>query len=356
MQPPRGTYREYVGTAVTENRHVVVNDEYKVVFHISGRIMLDSATILQQNEYTDLLKSPVETELDVTNFSEEDLVYCNHSVAGFGFRQKKWCIFAISNLEPVIWNAKAFSKLVMKERRRDLIHSLVKSHRNGAESFDDVVSGKGKGLVGLLSGNPGVDKTLTAEVIAEVTQRPLYMLSAGEMGTKVEDVERQLDIVLEVTRQWGCVLLVDKADIFLQERDGLELERNVMVSVFLRRLEYFQGVLIMTTNRKRTIDAAFDSRIHFKLHNTDLSDESRLAIWKNCLSNVPMETEKANVKERDLAHLSKLKLNGRHIRNVMACAISIVVQEKKALEMEGIQTILDMMVDEDLDNGSRMYC
>jgi hypothetical protein len=352
LDAPNGTYQEYTGAAITENRDVIVQDEYKkVLFHVSGRIMLDSKTFLQQNEYTDLLKPSIENEMEASGLTDEDLLYCNHCVGGFSFRQKKWCLFAISHLQPVVWNSDAFSKLVMDTRKRNLIHSLVKSHRNGAETFDDVVSGKGKGLVGLLSGNPGVGKTLTAEVIAEVTKRPLYMLSAGELGTHVDAVEKKLDMVLEVTRQWGCVLLIDEADVFLQERDGLDLERNALVSVFLRRLEYFQGVLIMTTNRKRTIDSAFDSRIHFKIHYGDLSPESRCAIWKTCLENIPANLSKSEINEADLKKLANLKLNGRQIKNAMACAVSIAVEEKTALTLEGVQTILDMVLDEEDSEG-----
>ncbi|KAF2032295.1 P-loop containing nucleoside triphosphate hydrolase protein [Setomelanomma holmii] len=343
LNAPRGTYQEYVGAAIAENQDVIVNDQYKkVIFHVSGRIMLDSKIFLQQNEYTDLLKPGVENEVEASNLSEKNLMYCNYCIGGFGFRQKKWCLFTISHLEP----------LVMDTRKRNLIHSLVKSHRNSAETFDDVVSGKGKGLVGLLSGNPGVGKTLTAEVIAEVTKRPLYMLSAGELGTQVYDVEKKLDMVLEVTKQWGCVLLIDEADVFLQERDGLDLERNSMVSVFLRRLEYFQGVLIMTTNRNRTIDQAFNSRIHFKLHYADLSPDSRSTIWKNCIANIPAELPKVELKDDEWKQLASLKLNGRQIKNVFACAVSIAMEEKTPLTLEGIQVILDMVVDEeDLEGG-----
>lgn len=200
--------------------------EYKkVIVYISSRIMLDTKMFLQQNEYTDLLKPPVQLELEPSDVSEEDLIFCNHCIGGFGFRQKKWCLFAVTRFEPVVWDHNAFSKLVMDTVKRDLIHSLVKSHRNGTETFDDVVSGKGKGLVGLFSGNPGVGKTLTAEVIAEVTERPLYMLSAGELGTSVSTMEQNLDMVLDVTKQWGCVLLIDEADVFLSERDDISIER-----------------------------------------------------------------------------------------------------------------------------------
>jgi hypothetical protein len=327
LSTPSGTYQEYLGPALTENRDVIVDDQFKkVTLHVSGRIMLDNLTFSQQNKYTDLLKPGVTDEIPgsymtTTSMSEDDRLYCNHAIGGFAFRQKKWCMFPISDPHPVVWNADAFSKLVMDTKKRNLIHSLVKSHKHGPESLDDVVAGKGKGLVGLLSGSPGVGKTLTAEVIAEVTKRPLYMLSAGELGTCMDVVEEKLDMVLEMTRQWGCVLLIDEADVFLQERDGLDLERNALVSIFLRRLEYFQGVLIMTTNRKRTIDAAFDSRIHFKLHYQELDSESRYTIWKNCLENTPPGLEKGDIGEEDVRKLAELRLNGRQIKNAVACAV-----------------------------------
>jgi SpoVK/Ycf46/Vps4 family AAA+-type ATPase len=103
----------------------------------------------------------------------------------------------------------------------------------------------------------------------------------------------------------------------------------------------------MTTNRKRTIDSAFDSRIHFKLHYGDLSPESRSTIWKTCLENVPSDLSKSEINEADLKKLAALKLNGRQIKNAMACAVSIAVEEKLPLTLEGIETILDMVLDED---------
>jgi hypothetical protein len=347
IQAPKGTYLEYIGAAVTENL-VVVHDEYlRILLHVSGRVMLDPSALLQQNGYTDLLKPAVESEVDALRLTSKDLLYCNHCIGGYGFRQRKWYLFAISHLTPVIWNLDAFSKVAMDAQKRNLIQSLVKSHWDGPETFDDVVNGKGKGLVGHLSGNPGVGKTLTAEAIAEITKRPLLMLSAGELGTQAYDTEKKLDMVLEIARQWGCVLLIDEADTFLQERDGHSLTRNAMVCVFLRRLEHFQGILIMITNRKRIIDPAFNSRIHFKVHYPDLSLESRSMIWRNCFENVPSDLSMSEVKDDDLLHLASAKVNGRQIKNAMDCAVSIARAEKTPLTLECIQTILDMVVDEE---------
>lgn len=81
-------------------------------------------------------------------------------------------------------------------------------------------------------------------MVAEVTKRPLYMVSAGELGTNMETVDERLQMVLEITRRWGCVLLMDEADVFLQARDTINLERNALVSIFLRRLEYDESPFV----------------------------------------------------------------------------------------------------------------
>lgn len=57
----------------------------------------------------------------------------------------------------------AFESLVLPGDYKELILALTMSHACNKDSFDDVIQGKGKGIVMLLSGPPGVGKTLTAE-------------------------------------------------------------------------------------------------------------------------------------------------------------------------------------------------
>ncbi|KAJ7099777.1 hypothetical protein C8R44DRAFT_642185 [Mycena epipterygia] len=59
-----------------------------------------------------------------------------------------------------------------------------------------------------------------------------------------------------------AAVLIDEADVFLEERGTASIERNAMVAVFLRQLEYFQRVLFLTTNRVKQFNPAFQSRIH----------------------------------------------------------------------------------------------
>lgn len=143
----------------------------------------------------------------------------------------------------------------------------MESHKyHAAESIDDVIQGKGRGLVGtwytsqlrktpltlfeaVLHGPPGTGKTLTAEGISELLKCPLYMVSAGELGTDSRYLENELQKILDICHAWGAILLLDEADVFLEKRNMHDIHRNALVSIFLRQLEYFQGILFLTTNR-----------------------------------------------------------------------------------------------------------
>lgn len=166
----------------------------------------------------------------------------------------------MSRLQDVQWNDDAFQALVLGDTQKRLIHALVREHASDAsDTFDDVIQGKGRGLIGLLAGTPGCGKTLTAEAVAETTRKPLYTVSAGQLGTTAENVEERLVRTLELAQMWGAVLLLDEAEVFLQQRSVADMERNALVSIFLRQLEYYQGILILTTNMPEQCDAAFES-------------------------------------------------------------------------------------------------
>jgi len=148
--------------------------------------------------------------------------------------------FALARAFDVNWNDAAFDYLVLGEKQKELIHSLVRQHAKNGTGFDDIIKGKGQGLIGLLAGTPGCGKTLTAEAVAEVTHKPLYILSAGELGITPTSLERTLLRVLELAQMWDAVLLLDEAEVFLAQRDISDLQRNALVSIFLRQLEYYQ--------------------------------------------------------------------------------------------------------------------
>ncbi|KAG0160080.1 hypothetical protein PDIDSM_7607 [Penicillium digitatum] len=71
----------------------------------------------------------------------------------------------------------------------------------------------------------------------------------------------------------------------MKARDSNNLARNELVSIFLSMLEYYEGILFLTTNRTQNIDPAFESRIHLSLTYKDFDAESRRQSWAQFLSH-----------------------------------------------------------------------
>ena len=90
--------------------------------------------------------------------------------------------------------------------------------------FDQIVSGMPY-RVYILKGGPGTGKTFTAESVAELAEKPLFRVTCGDIGTKPEDVEKYLESVLNLSKIWGCVVLLDEAEVFLEKRMITDHER-----------------------------------------------------------------------------------------------------------------------------------
>lgn len=248
--------------------------------------------------------------------------------------------FSIDDLIPIQWNDKAFSQLVLPADQKELITALVESHTSGADSFDDFIKGKGRGLIGVLHGPPGVGKTLTAESVAEHTRRPLYTVTSGELGITPEDLERNLNRILDVAAAWKAILLIDEADVFLEKRSVThDITRNGLVSIFLRLLEYYQGIMFLTTNRITTFDEAFQTRIHLALKYSNLGMPARREVWRNFLEQMPL-AEIALDMEKDVDTLAELEMNGRLIKNVIKTASNLARHKKEGMDMKHLLQVL----------------
>jgi len=244
-------------------------------------------------------------------------------------------VLLVKHIRDIQWNSEVFQqRLVLDQDKKDLVEALVTVHVDkSCDVKTDFMAGKGEGLIMLLHGGPGTGKTLTAESIAELVQRPLYRVTCGDIGTNAEQVEKYLESALFIGSTWNCVVLLDEADVFLEERNKLDLQRNALVSVFLRVLEYYDGILILTTNRIGTFDEAFKSRIQLALHYPPLDSKGRWEVWNNFVDSLSEAGEDMNAEEigRKLKILSQHKLNGRQIRNTINTARQLARFKKEVL-------------------------
>lgn len=144
--------------------------------------------------------------------------FCRSVVRGYLLGSKSWAEFEVDNVLPIQWNDNAFESLVIPPARKRLLEALVRQQKSNKKALDDVVHGKGQGLILLLAGPPGTGKTLTAESISDHLRLPLYAISASELGDSAKNIEQSFTQVLRLAASWEAVLLLDEADAFLEKR------------------------------------------------------------------------------------------------------------------------------------------
>lgn len=275
-------------------------------------------------------------------------------------------------------NDKAFENLEINRIYKQLILALVKSHFDKVETekrtnveieSQDLIRGKGKGVVILLHGVPGVGKTATAEAVALKWKKPLFPITCGDLGYTADMLEKSLNEIFRLAHHWGCILLLDEADVFITQRERHDLKRNALVSgedcegghfgldflmsmltfsqAFLRVLEYYNGIMFLTTNRAGVLDEAIKSRVHLNLYYDHLTEEQTVAIFKQHIQRLrniekqrnPDQNEQIMVLHKEIIQFARDhynqsgsnnspgnnfgRWNGRQIRNAFLIASSL---------------------------------
>ncbi|KAF2965667.1 hypothetical protein GQX73_g7873 [Xylaria multiplex] len=300
-----------------------VLDELLKDFNEASAEIDDSFSDTDSNRYdsgddVDIPRDGIEeTGVPQRGFSTEEKLLLSSYLCGYSLKNAKWGAFSVDRVSDIKWESSIFDSLVMDAKLKETIYQLIQAQSSGLSKFDDFVRGKGRGLIGLLFGPPGTGKTLTAEAIAETAEMPLYAVSSGSLGHEAEDIYDNLSNILRLATHWRAVLLLDEADVFLAKRTTMDLKRNAIVSVFLRELEYYQGILLLTTNKASIIDEAFQSRIHFCHRYPSIDFDSRRQIWMTFM-------DKARESE------------GIVIKNVMSMAIKLALTGDHVLTAESI--------------------
>ncbi|RSL93468.1 hypothetical protein CEP52_013219 [Fusarium oligoseptatum] len=284
---------------------------------------------------------------DPRQIPEDDLILFPHRLFAFVLKDRKWAVVDINNITELPESTgDAWKSLLLPSGHKEMVYSLVQSHfqsKNTGSAEEemqaDLIRGKGKGLIVLLHGAPGVGKTSTAECVADLCGKPLYPITCGDLGITAVEVETRLKRIFVQAQKWECVLLLDEADVFLSERSN-DVKHNSLVSVFLRVLEYYKGILFLTTNRVGRMDEAFRSRVHVSLYYPPLNEQSTLDIFRINIERTEkrkgdkMKLEKSNIEAFAADHYrendQRVRWNGRKIRN--AFHIAVALAENEAVE------------------------
>jgi hypothetical protein len=181
-------------------------------------------------------------------------------------------------LTPYDYDDKVVDKLIIPGEVKTLVRVLMQASLDGTSSVADVVRNKMGGTTILSHGPPGTGKTLTAEVFAETMKRPLYVVQCSQLGLDPDTIEKELDRVLRRAERWKAILLLDEADVYVMKR-GSDINQNAIVGVFLRVMEYFDGILVLTTNRGEDVDDAIRSRCIAEIPYSIPQGADRPKLW-----------------------------------------------------------------------------
>jgi replication-associated recombination protein RarA len=242
----------------------------------------------------------------------------------FNLSDHRFLLIHASDLKAYPWDTALVHKLVLPKEHKDLVQMLV----TGADLvMEDIVKGKTGGVIAILTGESGLGKTLTAEVFSEGVKKALYKVHCSQLGTNEQKLEENLQIVLARAERWKAILLIDEADVYVYER-GTDIQQNAIVGVFLRILEYYRGILFMTSNRGTIIDDAIMARATAWIQYR-LPDAEKLAMtWR-----VLADQFKMKLSEEDIAVLVKMPefahISGRSVKSLLKLTRLVAAQKDK---------------------------
>ncbi|AFZ23002.1 AAA+ family ATPase [Cylindrospermum stagnale PCC 7417] len=226
--------------------------------------------------------------------------------------------------------------LVLPEREKRILQEIATHLRHRSQVYQDwgfaKKGGRGLGISALFHGQSGTGKTLAAEVLAREFRLDLYRIDLSATVSKyIGETEKNLRRIFDAAETGGAVLLFDEADAIFGKRsevkDSHDRHANVEVAYLLQRMEAYQGLAILTTNLKDSLDQAFSRRIRFMVQFPFPDTQARAEIWQRAF---PPQTPTEDIAFDKLA---KLNVSGGNIRNIALNAAFLAADGRKAVRM-----------------------
>ncbi|KAH8602958.1 hypothetical protein B0O99DRAFT_679939 [Bisporella sp. PMI_857] len=259
-----------------------------------------------------------------------------HRINGFALSTKRKLGFDIEHITDITWPSQhknPMNTLMLADSDKRVIIALARRYKKDQGPWGaDYIANKGEGQIFLLHGPPGTGKTYTVECVAKFTRRPLLRLTVADIGTDEGSMEAVLNQWFDRGALWGAIILIDEADVFLEKRQVKDLKRNSLVSVFLSVMEYYTGMLFLTTNRIGHIDDAFLSRTSLAILYEPLDTGKQQRIWSGFIEKLAEERKDVVLTDRAKKFLERLDKdpttrdvpwNGREIRNALQSAVAL---------------------------------
>lgn len=191
----------------------------------------------------------------------------------------------------------------------------------------------GRGTTALFAGPSGTGKTMAAQVLARSLGLDLYRVDlAGVVSKYIGETEKHLRELFEACERAPVLLLFDEADALFGKRtqvsDARDRYANIEIDYVLQRMEQFDGVAVLTTNRKEDLDSAFVRRLRFIIDFAPPSASERERLWRIALEGASDEAGRPLLGQLDWERLGReLDLTGAGIKSAAVAAAFLAWSE-----------------------------
>jgi ATPase family associated with various cellular activities (AAA) len=195
----------------------------------------------------------------------------------------------------------------------------------------------GRGVSALFAGPPGTGKTMAAEIVARALGLDLYRIDlSGVVSKWIGETEKNLDRIFRAAENANAILFFDEADALFgkrsEVRDSHDRYANIEISYLLQKMETYEGVAILATNRIEDLDEAFLRRLGFVVRFPFPEEPDRLRIWAAVW---PDGVQLAN--DLDWSMLAReLSFSGAEIRNVALAAAFFAAEARAPVTLDRI--------------------
>jgi SpoVK/Ycf46/Vps4 family AAA+-type ATPase len=247
------------------------------------------------------------------------------------------CRARLDGLAQRLQPAAAWEDLVLPDLQLHALRQIAIQVRHRSTVYESwgfaAKSARGLGIAALFSGVSGTGKTMAAEILATELRLDLYRIDLASVVSKyIGETEKNLRRVFDAAEESGAILLFDEADALFGKRsdvkDSHDRYANIEVSYLLQRMEAFQGLAILTTNLKSSLDRAFQRRLRFIVNFPFPDAAQRQEIWSRIFP------AKAPTRELDPRRLSQLNVAGGNIRNIAVNAAFLAAEEGNGQPVE----------------------
>lgn len=225
-----------------------------------------------------------------------------------------------------------FDDIVMNQEQKEIIkHAIhqVNFHKKIYEDWDYRKKYPyGQGMSILLFGAPGTGKSMCAQVIAHELNLELYRVDLSKVMDKyIGETEKSIYKIFHEAKKCNVVLFFDECDALFAKRSddnsSMQAFHNTKAALLLQEIEAYDGVSILATNHKNSIDPAFFRRMKYVVEFQFPDAPTRELLWRN---TIPKGTPLGE--DVDFAFLAeKFEFAGGNIKNCILNAAFLAASE-----------------------------